>query len=170
MQVRVTDMKETLVIIATVFAAVSFPAVLFIGWKFRLGKRMRLYHGICAATGALVLATVCILFAVKVRSASGNVRGWAEDFFYPYFTGAVVTDAVLTGLFCLAAAIGHQMKRMRRAVTVLLPYVMIGVTLFVGDLASDGRFAVDFYIKALAPGLGLLPHAVMLCEKDKNMG
>ena len=159
---------NVLIGIITAFAAVSMPVSYHAEWKYGFGRRARLTHGICAVMGIISLAVVYLLFKWKVGSASGDVGYWANDFFFGYLWTALPAVLVITGLLSLAAAIRHPMKRIRMTLTVLLSVAVILATLFVAFLASDGQFAVDVYIRALAPGLGLLPHAVPLCERRKN--
>lgn len=168
MRVPETDMMDIAVNAFIIFAAVSLPVMYLTERKYSFPKKLRIIHAVCAVLGILSLAAVFLLFRWRVAAAVGDVRGWACDFFYHYFTSAVVFDTVLSALLCVAAAIGHPMSRIRMSVAILLPWVMIAVTLFVSFLASDGQFAADFYIKALAPGLGLLPHAVPMCERREK--
>ncbi len=93
---------------------------------------------------------------------------WAKDFFFGYLWAALPAVLVITALIAVSAAINHSMKRIRTALTVLLPVAAVLATLFVAEFASGGEFPVDTYIRWLAPGLGLLPHIVSLCERNKK--
>lgn len=169
MPVPVTDMIPDLIIkIITAIAAVSLPIMYLAEWKYGFGKRERLIHGICAIIGIVSLVTVYLLFKWKIGSVSGDVRGWAEDFFFSYYNPAFIVTVALSILLGFAAAIDHPMRKIRMSVTILLPVVMILLTMFVASLAGEGQFAVDFYIRALAPGLGLVAHVVPLCERNKK--
>ena len=159
---------SVIVSILTVLAVLSLPVMYIAEHKLRVARKMRPVHGIIFGSGVLMLVLVYILFNWKVKSAAGDVRLWAEDFFMSYFSPAIVTTSVLTALFASAAFIGHKMRRTRMILAALLPFVMTSMTFFVVFLASDGEFAVDFYIRALAPGLALLPHLVPLCERRKK--
>ncbi len=153
----------------TGLAAVSLPVTYLLEHKYGCGKKARLFHGICAAAGALIVAAdslLCYRLASTLRTP--YVGDWAKDFFFGYLWTALPAVLVITGLLAAAAAIDHPMRRIRMAVTILLPLIVTAATLFVASLASGGQFAVDLYIRALAPGLGFLPHLVPLCERGKK--
>ena len=159
---------SVIVSILTVLAVLSLPVMYIAEHKLRIARKMRPVHGIIFGAGVLMLVLVYVLFNWKVKSAAGDVRLWAEDFFMSYFSPAIVTTSVYTLLFVSAALIGHKMRRIRMALAILLPFIMTGITLFVAFLAGDGGFAVDLYIRALAPGLALMTHAVPFAEKQKK--
>ncbi len=159
---------EIVIKILTVLAAVSLPVMYLIEWKYGFGKRARLIHCICAVFGIVSVVAVCLLFNWKVASAEDGIRGWATDFFFSYFYPALITTIIITVLLGLAAAVRHPMRRIRMSIAMLLPVVVIATAVFWAVLASDGYFAVDLYIRALAPGLALLPHVVPLCEREKK--
>lgn len=152
----------------TGLAAVSLPVMYIIERKCGLTKRMKRVHGILFGLGLLSLIVVCILFKWKVSSTTEDIGGWADDFFFSCFTPSLVCGGVITGILCGAAAIRHNMKRMRMTIAILLPWVLIAVTLFMAFLGENGYFAVDFYVRATAPGLALLTHAVPMCERAKK--
>lgn len=159
---------NAVVSVLAVLAVLSLPATCILEGKCGRGKKAKLIHGILAAAGVLSLGAVYLLFTWKIGSAAGDVRGWAEDFFFSYFRSSVILTACLSGLFALAAAINHPMRRIRTVLAVLLSLIAFLASYFVAFLASEGQFAVDLYIRALSPGLGLLPHAVPLCERRKK--
>lgn len=159
---------NALLVILTAFAALSIPAGYLLEGKFGRGKRSKAVHLVLAVAGFVLLMLDVILFDAKVGSASDNVRAWAEDFFHGYANTAVPVTLWFTGILAVANLIDHKMRRIRMTLMIIYPVLVIAVTEFVALLASDGQFAVDFYIRALAPGLGLLPHIVPLCERRKK--
>ena len=153
----------------TAFAAVSLPLSYLIERKYGRGRKARLFHLICVICGAVIVladSLLCHHLASNLRTP--YVGDWAKDFFFGYLSAALPAVLVITGVLSIAAAIDHPMRRIRMTLAILLPIVTIAVTQTVAFLASDGQFAVDVYIRALAPGLGLLPHAVPLCERRKK--
>ena len=161
-------MVSLIITFLTVFAAVSVPVSILWESRYGFGKKARLFHGICAALGIVMSFAVYFLFKWKVGSAAGDVRGWAEDFFFEYFNPAFISVVVLSAILGLAAAIDHPMRRIRKGVAALLPIAVILTTVFVAFLSENGQFAVDFYIRALAPGLGLIAHISLLPERKKQ--
>lgn len=168
MQVRATDMMSVLLYVLTALAAVSMPVLYLLEWKYGRGKWSKAVHLILAMAGFVLLLLDVILFDAKVESAADNVRTWAGDFFHGYANVAVPAVLWFTGILAVANLIDHKMRRIRMALMIIFPVIMIAATFFVASLASDGQFAVDLYIRWLAPGLGLLPHIVPLCERRKK--
>lgn len=159
---------ELIVIVVSVISLLSLPVMYIV--QSRIGNRglLRRIHGGIFAAGVLCMAAVPILFEWKVSSAAEGIRGWANDFFYSYFTPSVISFSVTVALLCGAAAVRHHMRRIRMIIAVILPFVMAALTAFAASVAEGGYFAVDFYIAALVPGFGLLVHAVPLCERAKK--
>lgn len=169
MQVRATDMMNVLLYVLIAFAVVSIPISYFLERKYGFGKRVKLFHMLCAVVGAvIILADSLLCFKLASSLRTPGVGDWAKDFFFGYLWTMLPIVLVITVLVAVSAAINHSMKRVRIALTALLPVSAVLVTLFVATLASGGEFPVDTYIRWLAPGLGLLSHIVPLCERNKK--
>ncbi len=159
---------DILLILLSVISLLSLPLMYLAESRIGRKKLIRSIHLGMFAAGLLCVAIVPILFEWQVSSAVDGIRGWANDFFYSYFTPSVVSVLVIVGLLCGAAAIRHPMRRIRMVIAMLLPFVMAALTVFAASIAEGGYFAVDLYIVALVPGFGFLVHAVPLCERTKK--
>ncbi|MBE6709443.1 MAG: hypothetical protein E7578_09425 [Ruminococcaceae bacterium] len=159
---------EIVLIIASVISLLSLPLMYLVEAKIGMSKLMRRIHLGMLAAGVLWMIAIPILLEWQVSSAAEGIRGWAEDFFYSYFTPSVVSTVIIVGLLSGAAAVRHSMRRIRMILAGILPFVMTATALFSVSIAEGGYFAVDLYIGALIPGFGFLVHAVPICERVKK--
>lgn len=159
---------DAVIYILTIAALLSLPVLYVLEGKFRRIRRPKMVHGILFAAGVIAVAAISITFCIKVNSAAAGIKEWAKDFFNSYLWAVGLSYGIITALLCSAAAIRHKMKRTRMIISVLLPVVAATMAIFYADLASGGYFAVDLYIRATAPALVLLSHAVPLCERKKQ--
>ena len=156
------------VILVSVISLLSLPVMYITQSRTDSRGIFRRIHGVMLAAGVLCMAAVPIIFEWKVSSAAEGIRGWANDFFYSYFTPAIIWFSVTLAILCGAASVRHHMRRIRMIIAAVLPFVMAALTAFAASVAEGGYFAVDFYIAALVPGFGFLVHAVPLCERSKK--
>lgn len=160
-------MTELLITAASLIAGLSIP-VMYLTEKLTPTKISKLMHLAFLLIGGFSLFAICISLSERLSTLSDDVRLWANGFIYGMFAPVVVSSCIFILLLSVAAAIRHPMIKTRKALASLIPAAALLIARLIAALADGGQFDAALGIRALAPSVALLFHAVPLCEKESK--
>lgn len=160
-------MTELLITAASLIAALSMP-VLYLTERLMPTRAARLTHLALLLIGGFSLFAVSVTLSERLSALPEDVGLWASGFIYGLFAPVVISGGILVLLLSVAAALRHPMVRTRRALASLIPITVLLAANLIAALADGGQFDVALGIRALAPSVALLSHAVSLCERERE--